>query len=64
MNVKDVQEMTPLHYAAHHGHVDAVRVLEELGAFLEACDGDGAKPLHWAANQGRVEVVKTLIELG
>jgi ankyrin repeat protein len=34
VNVKDVQETTPLHCAAHHGHVDAVRVLEELGVFF------------------------------
>jgi ankyrin repeat protein len=51
-------------YTLRHGHVDAVRVLVEVGAEVEASAADGATPLHVAANHGHVAVVKTLVELG
>jgi ankyrin repeat protein len=53
-----------LHLAAQEGHVDAVRVLMELGAGKEASAADGWRPLHSAAYRGQVAVVKTLVELG
>jgi ankyrin repeat protein len=47
-----------------HGHVDAVRVLVEVGAEV-ASTAKGSRPLHAAACQAHVEeVVTTLVELG
>ncbi len=54
----------PLHWAAMWGHVDAVKLLLEKGAEIDAPDSSGLTPLHWAAWQGRLEVVKYLISKG
>ena len=50
---KDKEHVTPLHRAAMGGHVDAVRVLLEYGADVNALDGMfSAPPLVWAV-EGR-----------
>ena len=55
---------TPVWVAAKNGRVEMVRVLHELGADIEAPNGDGKTPVGIAAQKGLVEMVKVLHELG
>jgi ankyrin repeat protein len=50
-------------WAAKSGRVEAIRLLAELGARLDA-DPYRGTPLAWAAANGRVEAVRVLVELG
>ena len=54
----------PLHWAAHVGQVEVMRVLVELGANKDAKCAGGATPLHHAARTGHAAAVSVLIELG
>ncbi len=56
--------ITSLHWAAHHGKLDVVKCLVELGADTETEEDDGRTPLHLAAYSGHLDVVKCLVELG
>ena len=65
---------TPLHWAAWHGRVDAVRTLLELGAPIDGRDSTyGSSPVAWAAHGSRfcrqsdgeyVEIVGMLLDRG
>ncbi len=62
VNCTDKNKWTPLHWAAHCGHVEVVKLL--LGrpdVEVNVADSDGARPLHLAAQHGHVEVVKLLL---
>jgi len=56
--------VTPLSWAALHGHAEAAKILIENGADLEGANRNGTRPLHAAAFLGRTEVVKLLMESG
>src|SRR5579871_1828719 len=45
----DDKGVTPLLYATAFGSVDAMRILLEAGADVNAGEAQGATPLHWAA---------------
>lgn len=72
-NVRDKDQVTPLHRAAMGGHPDATRVLLAHGADVNALDGMfAATPLIWAV-EGRghaqpgadhVAVARVLIDAG
>src|SRR5262249_32870772 len=49
---------TPLHWPAHNGHVEIVRMLLEAGAAIEADEINcyGGKPLHWASEHAPATV--------
>ncbi len=49
--------------AAGGGHVEAMKVLLEAGAKVNA-EGGSMSPLHLAAAEGHVEAVKLLLEAG
>jgi len=55
---------TPLMLAAAMGHTDAVRVLLDAGANVEAVGRMGATSLMMAASLGHIEVVNVLIQHG
>jgi ankyrin repeat protein len=56
---------TILHEMAWDGNVEAVRLLLEHGANVNASDREtGVTALHHAANKGRVEVILVLLEHG
>jgi ankyrin repeat protein len=55
---------TALHRAASRGHLNAVALLLDRGAKVDATDGEGVTPLILASYRGQTEVVKLLLERG
>lgn len=55
---------TPLHYAAHDGRVDFIRLLVESGAKVDVVNDRGRTPLHTAAARGKIEAVAEFVRLG
>jgi hypothetical protein len=55
---------TPLHAAAHLGHLEIAELLLRHGADVNARGDGGDTPLHEAANNGHVEVVELLLKHG
>ncbi|TYZ61591.1 hypothetical protein PybrP1_003467 [[Pythium] brassicae (nom. inval.)] len=62
--MKDDRAFTYLHFAAENGDEEAVRLLAESGADVDARDEFGYTPLHIAAVHGAVTVVEALLESG
>ena len=55
---------TALHLAAENGHIEAVKVLLDLGASINALQNTAHTPLMYAAYFGQMEVVELLIDQG
>ncbi len=53
---------TPLHIAAINGNLEAIALLLQEGAELNAKGEDGMTPLHYAVQMGQIEAIKILIE--
>jgi len=59
-----IQNGTPLHYAAIKANEEGVRVLVEAGADIEAADSRGCTPLLLAAQEGSEPCVCILLKAG
>lgn len=55
---------TPLHVAAVWGDLDAINLLVDAGADINAIGDRGYTPLHEAVEQGNVQAVKLLLKRG
>lgn len=60
----DVYGRTPLHGAAHCGHLADVRALLAAGANASAADDNGWTPLHFAAQESQVAAAELLLDAG
>ncbi|XP_055637268.1 ankyrin repeat and SAM domain-containing protein 4B-like [Toxorhynchites rutilus septentrionalis] len=63
-NAPDEGGMTPLHWAAHEGHSEAVRILLERKSSVNKVDGFGNSALHLAAARGHQKCVELVLTKG
>lgn len=64
VNQRDFSGQTPLHYAAIANNLEAIKVLLDYGAEVDAFDTQLGTPLLWAVRDGYYEVARLLIERG
>ncbi|MDR1590504.1 MAG: ankyrin repeat domain-containing protein [Puniceicoccales bacterium] len=62
VNLRNEINATPLHTAAEVDDLEAVKILINRGAAVDARDDWGMRPLHRAAYYGHLEVARFLIE--
>ncbi len=63
-NLEDKDGALPIFYAAEKNLPDMIRLLNSLGAYVNAQNSKGLTPLHIAAKLGAREAVVTLLTLG
>ena len=64
LNEQNENGETIVFIAARSGHVNAIRVLKELGAKVDTPDHNGATPVYIAALSGHVDAIRVLADLG
>jgi ankyrin repeat protein len=65
VNAKDYESNTPLHFACMYGHVEAVRLLIDLGSKPDVqASGLGRTPMKIAETNGHIEIVQLLKNAG
>ena len=63
-NVSDSKRVSPIHYAARSGNVEALKRLYDKGANLETAVFGGWTAFHYAAFSGHIAVVRFLVSVG
>lgn len=61
INLRDDNEMLPIHWAADRGNVEILDCLVKAGSDINAQDADGQTPLHFAASCGHKDIIKYLL---
>ena len=61
---KQMNEDTPLSFAAFNGQANTVEILLEFGAYIHTRNKCEHTPIMVAAHEHKVDVVKTLLEIG
>uniref|UniRef100_A0A673GW87 Usher syndrome type-1G protein homolog n=1 Tax=Sinocyclocheilus rhinocerous TaxID=307959 RepID=A0A673GW87_9TELE len=64
LNAPDEDGMTPTLWAAHHGNLDALRLVMARGGDPDKCDIWGNTPLHLAAANGHLNCLSFLVSFG
>jgi ankyrin repeat protein len=64
VNAPDVDGMTPLHWAAHWGEFETVKLLLNAGANAKAANRYGVTPLHDASLLANVPMMEALLKAG
>ncbi|XP_069785442.1 pre-mRNA splicing regulator USH1G [Narcine bancroftii] len=64
LNAADEDGMTPALWAAHHGNLEALRMIVGRGGDPDKCDIWGNAPLHLAAANGHLDVLSFLVSFG
>lgn len=59
-----LRHLSPLHLAAHEGHLNVSRLLLEAWAPVDDRDRAGNTPLHLAAQKGHIDVIRLLLQCG
>lgn len=62
VDVKDKIHRTPLHWAAHRGHHDIVKVLLNKNASCTIMDAEGVSPLHLAIKQPSTKCLEIMLD--
>ena len=64
IDLSNLFDITPLHYACYHGSYNCVELLIDLGADVNAFDKDGKSVLTYAVYSGDMRIVKKLLIYG
>ncbi|MBF8273889.1 MAG: ankef1 [Magnetococcales bacterium] len=64
LNTADTKRVSPIHYVAFLGHIDALRWMIPRGVNLSAAVFGGWTPLHYAAFAGHVPIGNLLVAMG
>ncbi|KAF5888228.1 Usher syndrome type-1G protein, partial [Clarias magur] len=64
LNAEDEDGMTPVLWAAHHGNLEALRVMLGRGGKPDKCDVWGNSPLHLAAANAHLDCISFLVSFG
>jgi len=63
-NINDNKLISPVHYAAHSGNIEALRILIRHGADFTGGPSGGWSPLHCAALHGNRNIAEVLVAMG
>lgn len=61
IDLSNLFDITPLHYACYHGSINCVELLLDLGADVNAIDKDGKSVLTYAVYSGDMRIIKKLL---